>query len=176
MIGGKIFGLGLSRTGTTTLAESLKLSGYNILHYPTSLNQMKNLKGYHGANDIPVCAYFKTLDRLYPNSKFILTIREKHSWQSAIEKFMTNRKVPTDGWALEVREKVYGSKEFNKEAWFDAYDKHHDNVMNYFKNRPEDILAIDIIGGDSPSKLYEFLNVTKRPLKKFDVYNKGKKG
>ena len=74
----KIFGLGLSRTGTTTLAETLKLVGYDVIHYP-SHNQLFS-ENNNGATDIPVIPHYKELDKRFPNSKFVYTIRDKQEW------------------------------------------------------------------------------------------------
>lgn len=36
----KIFGIGLSRTGTTSLKQVLEDFGFNIIHYPTKKNYL----------------------------------------------------------------------------------------------------------------------------------------
>lgn len=166
--------IGLSRTGTTTISKSLDVSGYKILHYPRSFARMKRLHPYGGATDIPVCAYYKTLDQIYPNSKFIYTIREEHSWQDSIVRHVKGKETPTNEWSASIREMVYGSATFNEDLWFGAYKRHHDDVMKYFDGRTNDLLVLDIIGGDKPSKVYEFLGIDDRPLIEFGVYNKGK--
>ena len=74
----KIWCLGLSRTGTTTLSEVLNRVGYRHIHYPTD-EQMLDMNN-DGCGDIPVIPVYKELDRRFPNSKFIYTIRDKESW------------------------------------------------------------------------------------------------
>ena len=46
----KIWGLGLSRTGTTTLSYVLNAMGYRHIHYPT-YNEMMSMNN-DGASDI----------------------------------------------------------------------------------------------------------------------------
>ncbi len=65
----KVFGIGLSKTGTKSLVKALKILGYKSVHYPRNLNVLKN---YDAAADISVAHAFKELDKKYPKSKFIL--------------------------------------------------------------------------------------------------------
>jgi hypothetical protein len=86
----KVFGLGLTKTGATSLGDALNTLGIRTIHYPhdeetyvdlTSGNyRLSVLEEYQGVVDISVAAYFAQLDKLYPGSKFILTIRDKVSW------------------------------------------------------------------------------------------------
>ena len=61
----KVFGIGLSRTGTKSLAAALNLLGIRTRYAITETSA------------VPFCPHF---DELYPGSKFILTIRDKQSW------------------------------------------------------------------------------------------------
>ena len=81
----KIFGIGLSRTGTTSLAHALREVKINIIHYPTE-SQLFNPKS-DGACDIPVIVHYKELDKKFPKSKFVYTIREKEEWLTSMENY-----------------------------------------------------------------------------------------
>ena len=72
----RFFGIGLSRTGTTSLTQAFKILGYVFYHYPSE-QQLFNLRDGQGACDIPVVRYYKKLDKMFPGTKFINTIREK---------------------------------------------------------------------------------------------------
>jgi len=168
----KILGVGLSRTGTTTLAKTLQRSGLNIVHNPKTESELLKLKNKDGACDIPVVAYYKKLDKLFPGSKFVYTFREEESWKDAIERFAKDKPIKAQ-WQRQLREMVYGSNMFD-ESWFDAHKRHHDDLMEYFKDRPNDIITLNIVGGDTPEKLYQFLGIKNVP-KSFKVYNEGKK-
>ena len=90
MMKNKIFGIGLSRTATTSLANALKEINIDIIHYPTSKAKMySNAKD--GACDLPVAVYYKELDKKFPNSKFIYTIREKEGWLDSIGEYLKNK-------------------------------------------------------------------------------------
>ena len=154
----KIFGLGLSRTGTTTLNDTLIELGYNVVHYPSE----DELWGFHtdGATDIPVIPVYKELDKKFPNSKFIITIRDKKDWLDSIVPYLERKR----GWNMaqrqvDIRTRVYGSPFPNRKQAEAAYEAHDTDVMNYFRNRKQDLLILDIIGGDSTKLLTDFLGV-----------------
>ncbi|MCB1322157.1 MAG: hypothetical protein KDK34_17995 [Leptospiraceae bacterium] len=174
---GKIFGLGLSRTGTRSLTSALQIMGYNMIHYPideVTYNQLaaadynfELLKEYDGITDITVSPYYMHLDRLFPGSKFILTLRDKESWLVSAYNHWLNRPAykddapPEEQVHLKVRRilraAVYGCYDFNEERFSYAYDQHVRNVREYFRNRPDDYLELDIVKGDGWEKLCPFL-------------------
>jgi hypothetical protein len=83
----KVFGIGLGRTGTKSLAYALRQLGINVVHYPDDLKTYQELStgNYNfsllqtldGITDITVAPFYPHLDDLFPGSKFILTVREK---------------------------------------------------------------------------------------------------
>ena len=86
----KIWGLGLSRTGTTTLTHLLNQIGYKHVHYPTD-DEMMSFNN-DGASDIPVIPKYKTLDTQFPNSKFILTTRDKEKWLKSMSTYLERKR------------------------------------------------------------------------------------
>ena len=80
---GKVFGLGLSKTGTSSLSDALEILGIKTIHYPcdsTTIQELRSgiyrlsiLEDYQGVTDTPVVPYYAQLDSIYPESKFILT-------------------------------------------------------------------------------------------------------
>jgi hypothetical protein len=55
---------------------------------------------------------------------------------------------------------VYGSLQYNKDRFLYVYDTHVRNVKHYFRHRPEDLLVLDICGGDGWEKLCNFLGLS----------------
>lgn len=162
----KIFGLGLSRTGTTSLNNFLIELGYNVIHYPTP-EQLFDFNN-DGATDIPVIPVYKQLDQRFPNSKFILTIRDKQQWLESIIPYLERKRNWNQGSRqVSAREAVYGVAFPNKEQASMAWDKHHYDVEEYFHNRKNDIITINIINGESTERLLNFLGkqstITKYP-------------
>lgn len=172
----KIFGIGLSRTGTKSLTAALKLLGFQIVHFPYDRRTRDELssgklnftllKKKDGITDITVASYYAQLDAQFPDSKFILTTRDKASWLKSTEKLFRDNPLPKRFPDLLPKRKakrflrsvVYGCHSFNRERMSYVFDLHHKNVINYFENRPDKLLVIDIPSGEGWEKLCPFLN------------------
>jgi len=149
----KIFGLGLSKTGTRSLAKALMILGYRTIHYPWS---MQDIDRYEASLDIPVACRYKELDSKYPGSKFILTTRPFDEW---IER---RRQKPPDPhtpppWKLETRILMYGDTQFNEELYAAAYHRHHKDVAEYFAKRQSDLLVLPVSAPNKWELLCGFL-------------------
>src|SRR6266508_2610995 len=91
----KVFGLGLSKTGTTSLTKALNILGIRSIHFPNDQQTFHELQRgeyrlsildkYQGVSDTPVAPFFAQLDSAWPGSKFILTVRDKASWLRSAE-------------------------------------------------------------------------------------------
>ena len=103
----KIFGIGFSKTGTTTLEKAFSILGYKAWHghwqsphnfYALALSIHKDyeelfkiINYYDAFSDGPwggTDLYLEIYRRL-PESKFILTIREAESWYDSFERMIT---------------------------------------------------------------------------------------
>jgi hypothetical protein len=135
----KIFGIGLSRTGTKSLATALQILGYETLHYCPLINNgdavsLDDIKKYDAIISTKFYGIYSTLDLQYPNSKFILTTRDIEHWFSSISKY-------SDRW--------------NK----GDLEKHEGEVKTYFENR-DNLLCLDTGQKDAWSYLCNFLSRT----------------
>jgi hypothetical protein len=171
----KVFGIGLSRTCTKSLTLALNILGVNVVHYPNdeaTYNELvlgqynfSLLNYYDGITDITVSPFYPHLDRLYPDSKFILTMRDKEAWLASLENHWASRSAFASGSnhsvQMEVRRflraAVYGCYTFNRERMSYVYDLHYKNVTEYFKGRPDKLLILNITAGDGWEKLCPFL-------------------
>lgn len=153
----KIFGVGLTRTGTTSLAVAMTQVGYNnVVHYPSERTLFAGQ--YDGAFDLPVVINYKALDKVFPESRFIYTVREKDDWLDSMEKYL-ERKETNSGQQRTSRILVYGNPVFDRGLYSFAYDRHHNDVLAYFKTRPQDLLTLNICGGDGWAPLLSFLGI-----------------
>jgi hypothetical protein len=171
----KIFGIGLSKTGTTSLAAALRRLGIATIDMPydaRTLEELKSgqfrlsiLKRYQAVTDIPVAPYYAPLDRIYPGSKFILTVREKASWLRSVEEHWafsvrwarSNRDFRR--FSSFIRTVVYGGSAFDAERYGEAYDRHVAEVGRYFAGRGKDLLVLDVCGGEGYERLCPFLGL-----------------
>lgn len=171
----RIFGIGLSRTGTTTLSTILKRANLNVVHYPTRQQLFDGIND--GASDIPAALEFETLDRVFPGSKFILTTRDRDEWvQSIVPYFERKRDRPQSAAQVKLRTDMYGSPFPTAQEAVKAWDNHHDKVNRYFEDRVGQLLTINIVNHVSPPRLlWEFLKLDGRPPHKFPHENALKK-
>jgi hypothetical protein len=87
----KIFGIGLSRTGTTSLMVALDVLGFHAAHFVNHFTgeqlTLEDAFLFDAIGDSPVCIMFETLYSLFPNSKFIYTTRPLQSWLESMRTF-----------------------------------------------------------------------------------------
>jgi Sulfotransferase domain len=182
---GKVFGIGLGRTGTGSLVAALNLLGVRSIHYPSDDQTLRELKAaqfrlsvldeYDGAADISVAPYYAELDRAYPGSKFILTVRDKANWLDSIEAHLANVNNFDYEFARFVHTVTYGCEVFHRERFARAYDCHVMNVSLYFSQRPSDLLVLDICKGDGWDLLCSFLGCNPPvPLPAFPHHHTGR--
>ena len=171
----KVFGLGLSKTGTSSLTEALNLLGIPSVHYPhdertleelrAGLYRLSILERFQGATDISVAPFYAQLDRAFPGSRFVLTVREKEAWLRSCE---VHWRLLMQWWENFPDFKrfhefasacTYGVVEFDRERFSSVYDTHAANVREYFRERPGDLLVMDICGGEGWERLCPFLGL-----------------
>ncbi len=163
----RVFGIGLNKTGTTTLARALshlgfdKAFGYDLGLTRLYFNGEKELiinKAKQGNNfqDWPWPLMYKDLYDQFPEAKFVLTKRKSSkTWFQSLCKhaLLTG---PT-----EARKLIYGHympQEFEQEH-LDFYEKHNEEVSAFFKKMsPENFLVICWEEGDNWKELCLFLN------------------
>ncbi|MFM6247319.1 MAG: sulfotransferase family protein [Dolichospermum sp.] len=176
----KVFGLGLEKTGIKSLTKALQMLNINVIqdhNDETTIEELRDgnyqlslLNVCDGIIDITVAPYYAQLDTIYPDSKFILTVRDKESWLKSLEvqwnkeKEFDNNLVPESKMNLKKikRSVVYGTHHFNVEQLSQTYDLHYKNVTNYFKDRPQSLLIINIAQGDGWEQLCPFFDLPIR--------------
>ena len=172
----KVFGIGLSKTGTSTLGNALNILGIKTIHYPYDQKtydeltkgdyKLSVLEEYQGITDITVSPYYAQLDKIYPESKFILTIREQDSWLRSVSghwdfmlEWWKRDKRQLNKFSQFIFACVYGTLEFNEDRFLYVYDTHLQNVCDYFKSHSNDLLIMDICDGDGWEKLCPYLGL-----------------
>lgn len=206
-----VFCIGLGRTGTTSLTQALGILGYRANHLPideitqremytyfandvhtTSPLHLSILNEYDALADTPVCCVYQGLDKAYPGSKFILTLREKQGWLASQERlhdqilipfFSRNRDAP-DAQFLNFLIKTLVARTVGDEAanvftddyeigaYYDRdvfsrlYDAYYEQVPKYFSGREDQLLTLRIVDGEGWEKLSPFLgiNAPKAPF------------
>jgi cytidyltransferase-like protein len=165
----KIFQIGFNKCGTTSLHEFLIKNGLYSIHWDDgnlarkiieNFNRKRPLlSGYEEYDafldmesvddDIHIyLTHFKMLDSQYPNSKFILNIRNVDDW------ILSRLNHPN---YLRITQISTGlKKEGVIDFWKNSFQKHLLEVKNYFKERESDFLILDIDG--DKNELFQFLS------------------
>ncbi len=186
----RVFGLGLSRTGTRSLTAALHVLGIDTVHYPIDEDTFRALASgkldfrvldaFDGITDITVSPYYAELERRYPDAKFVLTIRDEDDWLRSCNNHWTGREAfaepdtPAAETHLKIRRflraAVYGTYDFEPERFRRVYRKHIEDVRRYFADKPGKLLELDVAGGDGWEKLSPFLG---RPVPEQPFPHKG---
>ncbi len=165
----KVFCLGFHKTGTTSLEILLQNMGYQVAspykNWDPRLTKMfeagdlAELKGltekFDAFQDAPWFLFYKEFDQWYPGSKFILTVRDSHSWWKSFANYFRDEHKPLFKY-------MYGFDNpiGHKDVFIKHFEDHNRKVVDYFKNRPSDLLVIEISGSDALQKTTAFLNRT----------------
>jgi hypothetical protein len=157
---GKTFCLGLSRTGTTSLHAAAVILGLASVHYPLRLAMRWMAADFSEAaigpfsfyTDLPVPVYFREFDRTCKGARFILPTRDPDSWIESVERYFTDS-APNSAETLNrdlVRLVGYGMLRFHRQHFLDVYHRHTEEVLEYFRDRPADLLILDTVKEPNP--------------------------
>jgi hypothetical protein len=185
----KVFCIGMNKTGTTSLEGALKQFGYKLgnqiegellLHEYGKRNFKTIIDFCHTAEafqDVPFSLpfLFITLDQIFPNAKFILTIRDStEQWYNSMVNFHSKiyggGKIPTED---DLKNAIYRYKgkpwdsnrilfntppgqPYHKPTLFAYYENHCYNVREYFRGK-SNLLVINVSEDESYLKLCSFL-------------------
>jgi len=201
----KIFCIGRNKTGTTSMAEFFRQSGLIVApQTPAELliddwkinrfDRIFKFVKFKGEvfQDIPFSLprTFIELDKQFPGSKFILTIRDNaDEWYQSLvnfhSKLLTGGKMPDKndlmnatyngkGWMWKTNRYVYNTPEddvYHKATMLKHYDDYNRSVLEYFKNDPDKLLVINLKETDVTNKIVEFTGI-KTPMKNMPWENK----
>jgi hypothetical protein len=163
----KIVGIGLNKTGTTTLGIALETLGYDVIgckrknfqlwragHFDSLLNGV--MEDYDAFEDWPWPLMFRRIDQHFEDHvRFILTRRKSaEAWYQSLVKHARSTG-PT-----EYRRVVYGFPlpETNPQAHKQFYEEHLHSVRSYFKEKPHKLLEVAWDEGHGWEELCTFLN------------------
>lgn len=133
------------------MGEVLRTLGYNWYNYrqnPQIVHQLvqgdyslaKQVVATYDAFEDDCWPYlYQQLDKWHPGSKFILTIREPKQWLESACSYFTN---DDSVW----RKFLYGYSRpaEHRDVYLKRYTQHCHDVQAYFKDRPDDLLVVDI--------------------------------
>jgi len=186
----RVFCIGFQKTGTSSLERALIILGYKVvntkywhrymwiknLHKPKSReNLLRSLfdSKFDAAADNPFPMCFRELDRLYPDAKFVLSVREESNWIKSAQNHFHKNPTPMLDY---VYCKYKTDPIVDEELWINTYRQHNKDVLAHFKDQPDRLLIMKTeefdfeslaIFLDRPLNVKEFPRVnTKKDLEK----------
>ena len=131
---GKIFVIGFNKTATTTfhklfLANNLK-SEHRTVWHPENFDCFSDNGNLNN---------FKELDKTYPDATFILNVRSLDKWLASRIAFCYKEYLKNDkpNWGYPCNMEMCKS-------WIEQRQAHHLEVLEYFKDRPDKLIIINI--------------------------------
>ena len=169
----KVFGIGLSKTGTVSLHEALSFLGYRSLHWRNTITlkliSPNDFFDFDAFSDTSVCYNFEYLYFTFPNAKFIYTERPIKDWARSFIKHFNELGETFEEMVAnmnKIKDKKYGqawdishkSLYFNYASPEIAYTTFDERVNAFFSNKaPDKLLKLNIFKDDSWSKICHFL-------------------
>lgn len=163
----KVFGLGVMKTGTSTLGTIFAQLGYDHRsYYPKLIRQLYRNEydqlwdvadRYETFEDYPWPLVFKELDERYPDAKFILTTRrDTDTWYRSMAEH-AKRMGPTA-----ERQIIYGKgmPQWDPAGHREHYEAHNAEVRAWFADRPGKLLEVCWETGSSWQDVVDFLGHT----------------
>jgi hypothetical protein len=156
--GQKVFGIGLNKTGTSSLHQALEVLGYQSLHWGgekthdavlRAIDEGEPLLRYVDPEPDAICDvfavtyFFFLADVEYPGSKFILTLRDLDEWLDS-----RRRHVERNQQMKEAGEYDGSFLAVDLDTWASDFQRHEAVVRTYFAGRAGDLLAFRPADGD----------------------------
>ncbi len=176
----KVFGIGMMKTGISSLSAALMFLGYKVnwlmgtedgklmmeeIKRPTSTTdyRLSIMNDYDAMVGIASATWFEQYDRVFPGAKFILHTRDLSDWLDSSERWWAStddkkvRLTLNNGF---VKNAAYGSWEFNKDRFEYLYHRHHREVVGWFKRKYGDkwgkhLLVINFINNDNDERKWK---------------------
>lgn len=184
----KVLGVGLSKTGTTSLNRALELLGLKSVHFGTRLFDVLNGTDDHpdfrryddvdAVTDLPEAWFYREILAAYTNCKAILTVREVDSWWRSVSHHFNivfpvrppedaHRKCTVEEARMNdfrrcLRNNVYGSVVAHEFLYKRRFLEHMDRVRADIP--PDRLLVMDITRGDGWETLCPFLGAKEPPI------------
>jgi len=163
----KVFCIGFQKTGTTSMEAALRILGYRVAsifgHEDRDLEALRRdfvtrglaiAADVDAVQDMPWPLMYRELDAAFPGSKFILTWRDPDRWLASIcDHFGDNPDI--------LQALTYGPDAAfpvgHETHYREVYARHNAAVRTYFRDRPGDLLAMNLSQGGGWPALCGFL-------------------
>ncbi|MEM7342567.1 MAG: sulfotransferase [Actinomycetota bacterium] len=160
----KIFGLGLARTGTTSLHHAMGILGIDSA--PSSAHLIDGwdpafIAAHDAFFDNPIPFLRATIEDQVADARYIVTVRNRASWLASMSWLfgpgLDRLDAPTRALGDRVHRTVYGTDTYDADVLGAVYDRHYHELGRWAYGR-HDALWLDVDTGLSWEPLCAFLD------------------
>jgi hypothetical protein len=121
---------------------------------------------------------YLALDMAFPKAKFILSMRDNEDqWYDSLIRFHTQivdkNRIPSaadlqrfpyryEGYlyrAMKMAFHISDDEPYERENWITRYRRHNEGVMEYFSNRPDSLLVVNVPESGAAKEILNFLGL-----------------
>ncbi|MFH4964313.1 sulfotransferase [Gaetbulibacter sp. M235] len=135
----KVFIIGFHKTGTTSLEHALQFLGYrvyggdkNLMKYTNSDDLKtyirKTIDSWDAVQNMPWPLYYKELYEIYPEAKYILTIKDTNTWIRSVLTYFACIRIP-------LHKTIYGvpCTEGYEYRYKEVYEQTNTEILNFLE-------------------------------------------
>lgn len=168
----KVFCVGMNKTGTSSIASCLELLELGPVCSPPELGAatrrlvrkildhqdygplVEVARRYRSFEDRPwnVWRAYEAMDRAFPDSVFILSVRDPKSWWRSVARWITVVKPQL----LNLYARHLQADSLSEAAFVAGYERHNEAIRSHFRGSNR-LLEIDVVGGEGWAELCGFL-------------------
>jgi len=160
----KVFGIGLGKTGTTSLGCILKDLGYKHCGFERALlfNYIRKerdliercLSDFESFEDYPWPLMYRELAKRYPNAKFILTLRnDVDQWYDSLSNHL---RVIGGNATYRITHSCWNPL-FDEENCKKFYERHNNEAINFFGPQSKRLLIVNWVEESGWDRICKFL-------------------
>jgi hypothetical protein len=151
----KVFGLGLNKTGTTTLGDCLAALGYRQCPYIPIYERRwervepqvwRRIEEYDSFVDWPYPLMFREIYRRYPDAKYILSLRRSpEKWLKSLKQHALQTRWWDSPLQWDQSDYLAYGQYFpfgNDDKYLDFYRRHTREVREFFQDKPGQLLEL----------------------------------
>ncbi len=175
----KVFEVGSAKTGTSSLGKAFAILGLKCKGWDKKLHlqcaegdfreTLEVAEQFDAFRDAPWHNHrlYRILDKKFPHSKFILLERNMRDWIRSHENYFSAE-------GLAKGDSLIHNYQDKKHEIIEGRIKKYEEIKEYFKDRPNDLLVMNICAGEGWEKLCPFLGLPL-PREKFPHLNRTRK-
>lgn len=152
----KVFCIGFNKTATTSVLEAFRILGLHPAASATTLPGDQRLirsalqgdfqplvevaRRYRSFKDRPwnIGTCYQAMDRAFPGSRFVLTLRDEEAWWRSVHTWVTEVKPHL----LKLYLRHLQVSEFTREAFITGLRRRNEDIRAYFRGR-DNLLELD---------------------------------